>query len=268
LLLGGAGARAQGGAAREVFSMMDTNGDGVVDIEEYLFGARDALDANGRQDKDFRQTVYDTVRGIFDTCDIDEDGFLNPREVEYGELVSGVAKIVPYTGSTETRVDFADAQAVALLQRVDADGNKEVDRAEFDAVWQAIFDQWGRHAVEDDVGTLARLMDYIFDQADIDGNGLLKTKELQYSSFLVADLLLKEATVLMFDALHSDDDNRITREEAKNVVRRAPGSPSADLATQVLSLFEAADQNDDGALDVKEAKNIAPAILLLARDLF
>lgn len=35
-------------------------------------------------------------------------------------------------------------------------------------------------------------MDYIFDQADIDGNGLLKTKELQYSSFLVADLLLKE----------------------------------------------------------------------------
>lgn len=54
-----------------------------------MVSTRDALNADGKANKDARRSIYEFVGQVYQHCDLDGDGVLSEREVEFGQFLVG-----------------------------------------------------------------------------------------------------------------------------------------------------------------------------------
>jgi len=188
MLLGLATAEAQ--ELEEMFAKTDRNGDGLIDLEEFMYGARDALDARGKTDHDFRDAVYDYLKAIFDASDVDDDGVLKQGELDFGSFLareearSAMAHVG--NGPREDEMEFGKTKAKELHRGLDTDKDGMLNISEFVQAWRKT-PAWPQRRVDDAIGEL-------FLQADLDNNGFLNWQELRFAGFLISGTFAQDDT--------------------------------------------------------------------------
>lgn len=231
---------------RKRFDATDANGDGTVDVEEYVQEFEDRM---RQQLEQGRGEQIGQARRRFAALDADKDGQVSRTEFDAsGERVwSEGRKALAAKGAGAKAGEEKTAEAAArfdrnrnrlvlpsshtaegFLQLFDGNGDGKVERAEFDQARQAQF---------------AR--------TDTDGNGALGQDEYlaEYEDRLdrhVATLAggSDKQTRVRFGALDTDKDGSMTFAEYQASGKRT---------------FDAADRNRDGVVDGADAKLPPPA---------
>lgn len=230
----------------------------MIDREEFLISARDWMDSYGEKDVWYRQDVYQSLRDLYDVCDMDEDGVLNDREMHYGVLVVGEAWFVSRHGGGMPKdwVGVVIEESRAMHERLDRNSDFAIDRVEFDYVCRATLGGWGWDPLVFDAvdSPFPKQMDEMFAKVDIDGDGVLSSTELHYATFLLNEFAITEVARIIAGDMDADSDGRITRAEVVDAVARHRRSGDAGLtsAQALLDGFEEADTNVDGSLDFDE----------------
>lgn len=234
-----------------VVDSLDTNGDGVVDKEEFMLGSRDMLDADSEEDKTRRKSVYRHAAALYDACDVDGDGVLNDRELELGEYLSAIFGGEIRPDDAEFVNDFKLGIAEKMLAEVDDNGDRLVDIAEFLAFARRCFADHGwEPALVEDTLPNGRL-NAIFEKADITSDGVLCARELQFAAIMLDHFLAYETGSAIYKLLDANSDGRVDRSEVEALRKtKRRGEPSrVDL---IHKSFEEGDVDGDGSLDEKE----------------
>lgn len=256
--LGVGGARAQGGLPGASFAELDGNLDGIVDFEEFMVYVRNKLTNSGHQQPRVREAVYNCMGQVFELCDLDRDGYINDREIEFGNWL---LRSFPmgFTGSGDWAHDFGNADAKEIHRQFDRDGDKGVDLAEFLDGYRASLDELGPG-----LQMLEDRMSAIFARVDVDGNARLSQRELQFSAFLASEFFVQAAALLMLDTLDRNSDGTIDAVEVSEAIaalRDAGDSDREAMARQVQRLFVGADMNGDGSLSANEVMRLSAELI-------
>mmetsp|Transcript_19312 Transcript_19312/g.55016 ORF Transcript_19312/g.55016 Transcript_19312/m.55016 type:complete len:284 (+) Transcript_19312:684-1535(+) len=250
--------------------LADTNKDGAIDKSEFMLTFRDILNADDVEDKDIRTFVYRLAETLYDIGDIDRDGVHSRRETEFvvmligSELYRAVESADMLNDLRGIEDEFGGATARSLVARFDRNTNFAVDRDEFTEAFEMTM---RGHGVSDEAlegFELHKALRETFDTADIDGDGRLYPRELQFAMFLANKCALREMTDKLFMALDASGDGQIDYEEVMQAVERerARGDRQAEaLAEALLQNFNIADINSDGMLGPEEADNVAQYLL-------
>lgn len=119
------------------FGNLDENGDGLVDMEEFLFLARDTL--SPYSDKEFLKSMYECAMKLYASSDHDVDCFLDSIELAYAEFIAtSQSRKQPgamFSGSFQGRL------GMNLKARANANGT--IDQMTFEEVARAIIHAWG-----------------------------------------------------------------------------------------------------------------------------
>lgn len=220
---------------RQRFDATDTNGDGTIDVAEYVeeFG-----DRMRRQSEQGRDGQIEQTQRRFSAIDADKNGRIAPAEFDAsGERVwtegqKALASREPNAKGSEEKTDAAlrsdrnrnrsalpsSHSAEGFLELFDGNGDGQVNRAEFDQARQAQF---------------AR--------TDTNGDGKLSQDEYlaEYKDRLDRHVVTlvsgsERQTRVRFGALDTDKDGKMTFAEYQVSGRRT---------------FEATDRNHDGVVD-------------------
>ena len=90
--------------AATIWSTLDTNGDGIVDLEEFKLGMKIELGAQWACYEPQMQKMYDSMKECYDTVDADGDG-----QISTAELYNAVVKALK---SGTSAVEKAVSKAV------------------------------------------------------------------------------------------------------------------------------------------------------------
>jgi len=214
------------------FALTDTNGDGAVDVEEYVSEYLERLDA--RLLKALEGHTAQT-RTRFTALDADKDGVVSRAEFDAaGERTwaGHQQQVAKAAGAKPSRRDSRDPLRMptshsleGMLEIYDQDGDGRVSRDEFEQVRAAMFSTADR----DGKGRL-----------DFDGYAAEFQQRLERRATETRDAAVRQAKV-RFTALDADKDGRMTFAEYQVSGKR---------------LFDRADSNHDGVVD---ARDPAPA---------
>lgn len=246
------------------FDMMDENHDGSLDKEEFMISTRDALDSEGRDNKDFRKAVYSFAEELYDICDVDNDGVLSELEYEYGRhlAVAGMSAAHHHQAQLGHRY-FSDQQAMALLRAMDSSGDGVVDENEFqDGCRHALRSLHWLHPNFDS----AFVEDWaaaIFSIADITSDASLSAHEVQYGTLLMNMYVLEELSGIVRRDLDANSDGRLDRHELTFGVEssKLKTQLGRSLRQQLHDGFDSADIDADGSLDDEEISGLVGAVL-------
>jgi len=241
---------------------MDTDGDGIVDREEFMLAARDALAAGGFN-KEFRRHMYQFVTAMYDICDLDDDGVLNEAEVEFlghisssamGQAMETNEVIIPSTDADS----FGGEHVLQLLDMLDKDRDGLVSKEEFWRLARATMSQWAETVTRHDV--FQEGVDALYDKADVSGDGLLKQRELQFASFALRHFVQQQLQHALLGNVDADGDGRIEWSELDAAVERAPEGQGRVLSI-VADLFDSFDEDGDGVLSAAEAASLSIGVM-------
>jgi len=121
---------------------------------------------------------------------------------------------------------------------------------------------WPDEALEDP--HVREAAEAMFHTADIDGDGRLSARELQYGMLLIAQYAARELTFDIIGLVDKDGDGLLGREEVRRAMERASRRRREDQASITHILFEAfpvADINKDGNLNFTEVSYVAGFLL-------
>jgi len=235
---------------------MDTDGDGFVSRDEYLLGAKDAMNHDpAGADMNIRRKVYDFVAHLFDVSDVDEDGMLNAAEMEFGEHLAAMGW--PEDEEEDT-FDFGLRYAQWVMSKLDVDENNGIDVREFEDGWRSTFENLGWDQRRLDEPLLASMMQDIFVKADIRHDGMLELREMQFAALCITEFAVQQVVKAIFRDLDKNDDGIIGDEE---VALAARGRDPEGLVAQLHERFREFDLNGDGHLDERETRVIAGWII-------
>jgi len=215
------------------FAEFDTNGDGKLEREEFLVVAAQEADEVEGGDKDRVQWRY---QRLFDSADMDGDGLINERELEYMHTLGIQAMWYELDAEAAGREVSTSVDAAEMfgtkgfqdqLDATDENGNGVIEKEEFlNAMKQTARDSWGIGRYLDDERFL-KWLDSLFVHADVDGDGVMGVKEVQYTAFLAerawqAGALANLAVAsLVLDVLDRDGDGRLNAEEIEEAFAKA-----------------------------------------------
>jgi len=281
---------------KEQFAKLDTNGDGSLDKEEFF-----ALVGKQTEDTDdevVTQRVHKQYERLFAAADMDGDGLLNVRELDYmrtlheqlmlHELRQGLIKSFanpdakePVTASAgEGKEDadlFGTAHFQAQLDTCDTSGNGVIEKDEFlAAMHHTAMNLWSIGPYIDEPEFSAWL-DALWEHADINGDGSLTAKEVQYVAFVAGRMwqtgmfarLVVANTVLREIDLNSDGE--IGLDEVTTMTERSLAGSGAEGASignespqnvvgQIQASWAEFDTNGDDRLDRSEILGMCSAL--------
>jgi len=245
----------------EVFQQMDANKDGIVDRYEYMYGTRDALDAQGNQEKEHRTAAFEYLSDLYDRADIDGDGVLSLQEVGFGEYLSGKESIAVLRGLplSPAKMEERAQEARAKHMKLDENGDRLVDAAEFANEWRRNFARRGWTEASMESGMFTSWSEAVFSQADVNGDGGLSWKELQFAGFLVVEMTARQLVGTLFAGFDADGDGKIGRREIDALV--AWGAVAMESAQRVYDNFDAVDADGDDVLNRQEVRKLASRLL-------
>jgi len=179
-------ARAQEGEEQSttLLETLDADGDGKVCRAEFmtLLPAEDEATTSDGNATPKLQEIYDRM---YDRADIDGDGALCPRELEFAEFLAETARdSLSWFLPKESSDMLGELNAQEMFDDVDANNDGQVDRDEYLTAL--------RLAAPREDPELQPWADEIWARADIDGDGLWSPSELHYASYLVENSLLFE----------------------------------------------------------------------------
>lgn len=244
----------------------DANKDGFVDKEEFMLSTKDALVGEGVDDHEFRKAVYRYVENLYEICDLDFDGVLNPAEVEYGQHLAATASLEPsFTGGglryNVQEYDFGAAAAQRFFDAVDKDSDGSIDEREYGQLVCDAFAEFGVGAESCANGPVRTLTGHLFSKADVSDDGVLGIREAQYAGILLNAQVVQEVVGLMYRDLDLNRDGLIKRREvvvAKGIVG---ADDKADVLGALLEVFDEFDRDHDGAFNISEAMAYATLAL-------
>lgn len=242
----------------ELFRDMDANSDGRVCKQEHMDYALDRLDEMGAEEKMVRKSSLQFSSTLYDVADIDEDGFLNPYEVEYAEYLTRQASHCSTTKGCKDH--FGVDKAEATFTSFDTDGSGAVNRQEFDAGVSILLERLGMDRDMVDPTGLASWTRDMFTKADVVGDGELEMRELQYACFVLKELTLWDIAVATFQIMDTNHDLRVTREEVDAAIadfRRRIGHHPRSVPELIGEYFDEFDENGDKYIEVSEGMQVA-----------
>lgn len=268
LVLLGAAARGRGAAGGVVtFDVADKDDDGVLDKEEYMMLTRDMVDESGIADPERRRRVFNFAERLFDAADIDSDGLLEPRELEYQDFL--LSEIFPGMKSSDPALFQILSQAQPslpdpsfLFTMVDQNRDTMVDFGEF---WQAAKDDFNAMGWKEDFDapSVQSWLRDIFKGADINGDGWFNADELKFACFRMFGHVDEELARQIMKDLDTNKDGKIDRQEVKKGATRTGwwGPGPQNIRALLCDKFDSADFDEDGMLDEMEARVLAAEIV-------
>jgi len=247
-----------------VFREMDENADGIVDREEFMLSTRDELDAAGKEDKEMRKMAFRFAGSLYDICDIDEDGVLQPLELDYCNLVyESAASTSARKGKHLAEFVMSDVAAKALLQHVDTDADGSADFDEFVAAARTDLDAWGWQDHDPHETGMNKLLDQMFGMADIDGDGVLTARELHFAGALVSGYVMHEFARTLLHDLDKNSDGRVEWDEVVESLRNSTpkSGQHKTLKEHIRDEFFQADLDGDLTLDAQELYFLSSGVL-------
>jgi len=200
------------------FHLFDKNRDSTVDLDEYLSGTRKALSLVSSRE---RAKALEFSESLFRHGDIDKDGALSVRELEYADWLHTQAMHQAATGVEE----FSLAHVEAQIAEYDANGDGMVDQGEWEkAMRENLARDWSLERYLD-VPRVGQWLGEVFSKSDVDGDGVLGPAEVQYGAFLsstdLGDQSFKEMALAndLIEALDLDFDGELTLAEIKRGVQ-------------------------------------------------
>ncbi len=168
----------------EMFTNIDTNGDGSVDKAEFTAFGRQMAAKIGKADKS---------EEIFSAVDTDGDGQVSKAEFEaFGEKMKGQMKPGP---SPEE-----------IFSKMDTDGDGSIDKTEFKAFGQKRAEKTGESDQSDD----------IFSQIDTNGDGQISMAELTAIDEKMKSRMKDETPIAANTAIDARNDSNSTLLDALN----------------------------------------------------
>jgi len=244
-------------------AMSDENGDGHVDKEEFMLAARDMMNEQGSISKSARRWVYKYAEGLYEVADMDNDGVLNEREMEYASYLSRSAlemaeKMKKSLDELDDH-DFGLAAAKELLQGIDKNRDGRIDPDEFLSAGRHDFMVWGWTDENFDRPEVRNWFAETFGRADVDKDGFLGDREVQYAGFLVYRLAINERARTLVYLLDRDGDGLVERWEIQEILdegwERADGGKT--VLHHIHDEFDKADTDGSGFLDHGEMLPLA-----------
>jgi len=236
---------------KEKFAELDKNGDGVLDSDEYAVMAREQAES---ADEDVMRRVSDQYQRLFEAADVDGDGRLNPRELEYlftlrqysmlTELRAGLLQNfatdeakheVEAALQAEKEDPFGTAQFQWQVVQSDTNGNGKIEKEEYEkAMRQTATDAWFLGPYLDDPN-FSEWLDKLWVFVDISGDGFLNAKEVQYTAF-ISDTVFRSGLFTplviagsLLSELDINKDGKVTRQEVE-VMRSGLVDSAPDVA--------------------------------------
>ncbi len=223
---------------RQRFDATDENGDGVVDVEEYV---QEFEDRSRQALEQSRSRQLEQAERRFEALDTDRDGRVSRAEFDASgaRQFAAFQKLPPKPagddGDAAARFDRRDRLALpsghdreGFLALFDANGDGQVDAVEF-----------------------GQVRDAQFARTDTDGDGVLVRDEYlaEFEDRLDRHVAARvegsdRQTRVRFAALDTDKDGKMTFEEYQVSGRR---------------LFDSADRDKSGVVDAADAKLPPPA---------
>jgi len=245
---------------------MDENGDGVLDKEEFMYRTRDTLDSHSKQDKQTRVATYKYAESIYDTCDLDGDGVLNERELEFATFLSSSALQAAREAGTSVRPDlesFVMDVAEEFMPLLDKNRDGRIDLDEFVDAAKVEFKGWGMREEGIESAEMQTLLHHTYARADVTGDGFLSAREMQYGGYLVFRLAAQTMSDSLLESLDQDGNGRIELAELNARLEGVRPRPDGVRATSeyMRDEFGRFDQNGDGGLDRGELFSITSQIL-------
>jgi len=164
----------------ELLENLDTNGDGKVDKEEYRAKASMESDVDDRMQKQ----ILAFLDQLFDAADIDGDGFLSERELEFADLARDVASQAEDSTEEVPRFQFGRDTAQTSLNTFDADADGEIGKEEYLDGMRSFASDWEWLSSFDHPG-LVKWMDDTWSKVDVTGDGKLNVEEVNFLMALV-----------------------------------------------------------------------------------
>mmetsp|Transcript_63442 Transcript_63442/g.175473 ORF Transcript_63442/g.175473 Transcript_63442/m.175473 type:complete len:270 (-) Transcript_63442:83-892(-) len=257
-----------GASAHGMLERMDTDRDGIVDREEYMVSTRDALNADGKANKDARRSIYEFVGQVYQHCDLDGDGVLSEREVEFGQFLVGseVAAARQAGGQKlpEEESDFGASLALGVLRQLDSNVDGRIDVEEFFDAFRAALTGWSWNEEDFEHPAMQVVMRRMFDKADVRSDGFLNSREVQYAVYLLDQFAVAELVSSIFRDLDLNGNRRIETRELEETLERLR-QMRIPMQNSILSIidekFSEFDTDGDGALDETETRSLAAEVL-------
>mmetsp|Transcript_68965 Transcript_68965/g.193487 ORF Transcript_68965/g.193487 Transcript_68965/m.193487 type:complete len:344 (-) Transcript_68965:125-1156(-) len=292
-LSGLATASAQSAVLQETMKRLDKDNDGEVDAAEFKALAYAGREAHVRDDDAWRE-VHAFFSRLFDHCDINGDGKVNLRELEYAEFLASqnvqertVQKVAQAarnakdgveaapTGWIEVPDEFGREYAASVLKENDKDGDGKLSREEYNAGMRTSVVNWGWESVADSPDVL-RWYDKVFAQGDLDENGSLDVRETHYIALLVDRLFrtnsftMDRVTSMLYEEVDENRDHMVDKEEVERRAaavreeRAAQGLQGETWSDVIFRLFDSCDADGDGRLSEAEVETLALRLVMEA----
>lgn len=256
LLLGARRAAAQ---APLSFWTLDEDGDGVVNKMEFMLATRDMLDASN-EEKSVRNLVYSHAESLYVTCDVDGDGVLDETELAYARyLATAAVHVAEREGRSFAAYDFEEDGSGDMLRDCDLDGDGWVNEHEFEVNARLDLELWGWEPKHFDVPSVREWLHGRFLKADLNADGLLDARELQFACFLVRAHRSAVLSRRVLQTLDRNLDGKFGFGELTAVVMESRGRPPSlrkSLLDHIVADFWPSDLDGDGALDLVELQEL------------
>mmetsp|Transcript_132639 Transcript_132639/g.383474 ORF Transcript_132639/g.383474 Transcript_132639/m.383474 type:complete len:325 (-) Transcript_132639:84-1058(-) len=264
VLLAGA-ARGDDGLLTQIDSV-DTNGDGLIDSDEFQRAAHAAV-AEMPTPEVWSAWLHHYA-DLFAASDIDGDGILDDREVFFFECLEELA------ASSQTVMagapDYVSEATKMIFDMIDENQDGKIDLEERIRSVQMNADEWrlrDRLGFDDD--TIRGWVKEVFEYVDMEGDGFLGRREFLLSDFVFSHDIEERLCTMVFrgmtDLLDENSDNFLTMEEVEkgmfidhgNRERAERGGDmrahDADsIMRSVAERFRMADADGDGVLNRAE----------------
>jgi len=283
---------------KEQFAKLDTNGDGSLDKEEFF-----ALVGKQTEDTDdevVTQRVHKQYERLFAAADMDGDGLLNVRELDYmrtlhensmlNELRQGLIKRFanldakePVTESAEKGKEdvdlFGTSQFQAQVDTSDTSGNGVIEKDEFlAAMHHTAMNLWSIGPYIDEPEFSAWL-DALWEHTDINGDGSLTAQEVQYAAYIadrtwqsgkfarltIANTALREIDLNMDAEIGLDEVTTMVERSLALAKKGAQGASIAgknpeSIVGKIHASWAEFDANGDDRLDRSEILGMCSAL--------
>jgi len=235
---------------------MDSDGDGLVDMHEYMQAVVDELDRSGEQDRERRQEALRVALGLYDRCDLDGDDALCRQEVEFARTLSALVQKPSENTDGIGLLDELSRKSQGRFDAWDTDGDGSVDWDEFWAARRSseFMEGWSNSAFKNP--TIAEWVRAVFDRADVSGDAKLNERELHFATLLLNGVATRQLSDAIVQEVDANQDGMLSLVEVQSVSVKGR---SYELLQESFSVV---DRDGDGLLIEEEILDLAELVVL------